>query len=162
MVKAKPKPKPRAKAKAKRKRGPGKPRFRPTVAERKQVETLAGLGIKRDDICLLVVNPTTGQPITAKTLSLHFEKELREGWVKADSMVAQSLFNKATGDGPASVTAAIWWTKARMGWSEIQKHRLAAKNVDQMSEEEIIEFLGGEPTDEELRAFASDASAGGT
>jgi len=109
-----------------------------------------------------VINPQTKKPIDTKTLSKHFENELRVGWVKADSMIAQSLFNKATGDGPASVTAAIWWTKARMGWSEIQKARIATKNVDQMSEEEIIEFLGEEPSDEELLRYAGEASAGGS
>lgn len=33
--------------------------------------------------------------------------------------MAQSLFfRKATGDGPQSVTAAIFWAKTRMGWKE--------------------------------------------
>lgn len=131
------------------------------MEQRKQVETLAGLGIKRDDICLLLLNPYTGKPIDTKTLSKHFETELRVGWVKADSLIAKSLFDKATGDGSSAVTAAIWWTKARMGWSEIQKHRIAAKNVDQMNEEEIIEFLGEEPTNEELLRYASEEAAGG-
>jgi hypothetical protein len=38
--------------------------------------------------------------------------------IKANAAVAQSLFRKATGDGPQSVAAAIFWVKARMGWKE--------------------------------------------
>jgi hypothetical protein len=36
--------------------------------------------------------------------------------IKANAAVAQSLFNMATREKVPS--AAIWWTKARMGWRE--------------------------------------------
>ena len=45
--------------------------------------------------------------------------------VKANSMVAQSLFNRAVkGDGAAATSAAIFWLKARAGWRErvVQEH----------------------------------------
>ncbi len=139
---------------------PGQPAFKPTKALREQVETLAGLGIKREDICLMVINPYTEKPITNKTLSAAFKDELRSGWVNANAKVVKSLFEKATGDGPASVTACIWWTKARMGWSELQKHEVVTKTVETMTEAELVEFLGGEPDNEELRDLASQTPAG--
>ena len=33
--------------------------------------------------------------------------------------MAESLFRKAVGDGPQSVTAAMFWLKARAGWREV-------------------------------------------
>jgi hypothetical protein len=51
-------------------------------------------------------------------LRLAFADELEEATACANAMVAQSLFQKATGDGPQSVTAAIFWLKARARWSD--------------------------------------------
>ena len=96
----------------------GRPPFEPTDEDRKNVQTLAGLGLKQDEIRLLVTNPHTGEPISDATLRRHFSRELETGGPIANSQVAQSLFRKATGNGPAAVTAAIWWTKCRMGWKE--------------------------------------------
>jgi hypothetical protein len=44
-----------------------------------------------------------------------FRHELDVGHVIANSAVAQSLYQQAIN---GNVTAAIWWTKARMGWKE--------------------------------------------
>jgi hypothetical protein len=76
-------------------------------------------GIPHEDICRLVINPRTGRPIDDKTLRRHFRYELDTGYVKANAKVAQSLYAQATG---GNVTAAIWWTKARMGWAERVEH----------------------------------------
>lgn len=107
--------------------GVGRPPFRPTDEQRAHVETLAGLGLKREEIVLLVTNPATGRPIDEKTLSKHFAAELARGGPKANAKIAQSLFRKATGDGSQSVTAAIWWTKCRMGWKERVSVEVEAK-----------------------------------
>jgi hypothetical protein len=56
------------------------------------------------------------------TLRKHYEKELAVGKATASAQVAKSLYNKAvSGD----TTAAIWWTKAQMGWGETNTTRLA-------------------------------------
>lgn len=52
----------------------------------------------------------------AKTLRKYFRDELTNGATEANAKVAQSLYNKALGDGQGSVTAAIFWCKTRMGW----------------------------------------------
>ena len=105
----------------------GRPPFVPTDKHRAQVETLAGLGLRQEEVCLLVKNPQTGQPITEKTLRRHFANELAWGSVKAHANIAKSLFNKAIGNGPQAVTAAIWWTKCRMGWKERQVVEVESK-----------------------------------
>jgi hypothetical protein len=55
------------------------------------------------------------QAIDKKTLAEAFRAELDRGMALADYAVAKSLYDQAVG---GNVTAAIWWTKARMGWSE--------------------------------------------
>jgi len=93
--------------------------FVPTKEQRDNVEALAGYGIAHEEICRLVINPRTGRPIDDKTLRRHFRSELGTGYVKANAKVVQSLYAQATG---GNVTAAIWWTKARMGWAERVEH----------------------------------------
>jgi hypothetical protein len=56
--------------------------------------------------------------ISPKTLRKHYREELDTGATKANVKVAESLYRKATGDGPQSVTAAIFWLKTRAGWKQ--------------------------------------------
>jgi hypothetical protein len=56
--------------------------------------------------------------IDPKTLRKHYRDEVDTGAIKANSKVAESLYRKALGDGPQSVTAAIFWMKTRAGWKE--------------------------------------------
>jgi hypothetical protein len=88
-----------------------RPVHTPDPALRRQVEALAGYGIPELGIAKVI-------GIDPKTLRKHYRSELDLGHLKANSAVAQSLFKKATGDGPQSVTAAIFWAKTRMGWKE--------------------------------------------
>src|SRR4051794_24306071 len=83
--------------------------YKPTEDQRKSVLTMTGLGIKQHDIAaMLAIDP--------KTLRLHFRRELDTGATEANMRVAKSLYTMATVD--KQVAAAIWWTKARMGWKE--------------------------------------------
>lgn len=98
--------------------GAGRKPFQPTRGDRARVKKLVGFGLRQEEIAQLVMNRTTGKPISEATLRKHFAHELAIGASEANSKVAESLFRKATGDGPQSVTAGIWWTKCRMGWKE--------------------------------------------
>ena len=89
-----------------------RPSHKPDDVQRRQVEAMAGYGVPEADIARVI-------GIDAKTLRKHYRPELDMAHIKANSAVAQSLFKKATGDGPQSVTAAIFWLKTRMGWTEI-------------------------------------------
>lgn len=87
-----------------------KPVFKPTDEERKLVEQMSAVGIPQESICLVVRDG-----IDDKTLRKHFRKELDTAAVKANAKIGGTLYNKAiNGD----TTAAIWWSKTRMGWKE--------------------------------------------
>jgi len=84
----------------------GRPQYKPTDEDRKQVETFAAVGISQDQISQVL-------DIDPKTLRLHFRKELDASAIKANATIGQTLFQKAKGGDTA---AMIWWTKARSGW----------------------------------------------
>ena len=80
--------------------------------------------------------------IDPKTLRKHYRHELDNGQVKATAKVAESLFRKATSDGPQSVTAAIFWLKTRGGWRESpQAHEVGVFDVSRLSHSELQETL---------------------
>lgn len=117
-VKPKAKPKTKAKAKAQPKAKPGRPAHEPTPQTRKLVETLAGYGIRADQIAHEL-------KIVRSTLFVHYGAELESGVAKANAQVAESLFKKALGAGPQSVAAAIFWLKTRAHWKETVRHEHA-------------------------------------
>jgi hypothetical protein len=88
-----------------------RPAHKPDPASRRQVEALTAYGATEVDIArVLGIDP--------KTLRKHYRDELDTGAIKATSKVAESLYRKAIGDGPQSVTAAIFWLKTRGGWAQ--------------------------------------------
>jgi hypothetical protein len=79
---------------------------------------MASYGIPQEEISAVL-------DIDAKTLRKHYARELAIATTKANALVAQSLFAKATAKeitGP-SVTAAIFWLKARAGWRTTDPQR---------------------------------------
>lgn len=100
--------------------GAGRPAFVPTDEERKQVEALSGYGLPLEQIAVLVRGG-----IHLDTLRAHFASELMAGKAKANGQIGKTLFQKAmAGD----TTAAIWWSKTQMRWSETMKHELMGEN----------------------------------
>jgi hypothetical protein len=83
----------------------------PTEKDRLAVETMAGHGITQMDIARVI-------GVSLSTLTKWYRDELETGAVKANSKVAQSLFDKACGNANGSVAAAIFWLKCRARWSE--------------------------------------------
>lgn len=84
---------------------------KPTDESRKTVQAMAGCGIPQADIGVVM-------ECSANTLRKHYRTELDTGAIIANSQVASTLFKKANGNGPASVTAAIFWLKCRAGWQD--------------------------------------------
>lgn len=84
----------------------------PTDEQRRQVESMSGFGLKHEQMAAVL-------QIDAKTLRKHYRTELDVGMAKAHAKVGESLYKMAL-DG--NVTAAIWFTKAQMGWAETVKH----------------------------------------
>ena len=112
--------------------------FEPTDEQRRIVERAAGLGLRQDKVCQLIISPRTNGPISKETLEKHFRAELDRGMALADYAVAKSLYDQAVG---GNVTAQIWWTKARMGWKETQVVENRATGFEGMSAEEIAKEI---------------------
>src|SRR5215204_954548 len=89
----------------------GRPPHNPTPASRRSVETMSGLGIPENEICLVI-------GVSENTLRKHYRAQLDVGHVKANMKVARNLHRIACGTGREAVTAAIFWMKTRAGWSE--------------------------------------------
>ena len=104
----------------------GRASHRPDPNSRRQVEAMAGYGMPETDIAAAI-------GIDAKTLRKHYRSELDLGHIKANSAVAQSLFRKATGEGPQSVTAAIFWLKTRARWKETTVSEITHDVADPLS-----------------------------
>lgn len=106
----------------------GRPTFTPTDEQKMTVAIMAAAGFAHGVICQRVINPGTGKQIDEKTLRKQFREELDEGMSTANALVTQALFKKATGNGPQSVTAAIFWLKCRAGWKPVEGVELTGKD----------------------------------
>ena len=87
----------------------------PTPEERGIVEAMAGYGVPQEGIALVI-------GCDDMTLRHQFRTELDLGVTKANTKVAGALYKMAI---EGNVAAAIFWTKARMGWSEPQRHEMS-------------------------------------
>ena len=96
----------------------GRPNFKPTTEQRKQVESLSGMGLPQEQIGALI-------GCSDDTLRKYFEEEILKGRAKANAKIAQTLFNKATG---GDTTALIFWAKTQLRWKETDKIELTGKN----------------------------------
>jgi hypothetical protein len=113
----------------------GRRAHKPDPFHRRQVEAMAAFGIPEANIARVV-------GIDAKTLRKHYRDELDMGQTKATAKVAESLFRKATTDGPQSVTAAIFWLKTRGGWRETpQTHEIGGRDSSPLTVE-FVKILG--------------------
>lgn len=92
----------------------------PTPETRYRVQQLAAWGLAKEKIALLTINPISNKPLSVRSLEQYFEYELTAGPAAVNANVAEALYNKAIDpDGGApSVTAAVHWTKTRMGWTD--------------------------------------------
>ena len=76
---------------------------------RDQVKTLAGFGMKHEQIAVVM-------KMCQKTLERRFKPELRDGIEHANANVIKSLYRNAVENN--NVAAQIFWAKARCGWKE--------------------------------------------
>lgn len=114
--------------------GAGRPAFEPTDADRKQVEALSGYGLPVHQIAALIRGG-----ISVDTLYAHFQDEMLSGKAKANSQIAQTLFQKAKA---GSETAMIWWTKSQMRWSE--RHEIVGADGGPIKTEATVTLDPGE------------------
>ena len=107
-------------------------RYAPDASQRQMVEMMVGVGVPEADIARVL-------GIDLATLHLHHGMELQTGQIVANARVAESLYRKAVGDGPQSVTAAMFWLKTRAGWREATEQPVSPGDVRiaRMSEAEL-------------------------
>lgn len=108
----------------------------PTDAGRETIRALASFGIPQRRMAAYL-------RIDKKTLTKHYRDELDEAGVAADLAVVKNLHRIASeSDNP---TAAIYWTKARLGWKEAKDEppppkEDEAKHVDKPKGETVDEW----------------------
>lgn len=104
------------------------PKFIPTDEQRAIVEAMTGCGVPQLTISRSIFKPEDGKPISHLTLRKAFRDEIKHGLARANAEVAQSLFQKATGNGNGAIQAAIFWLRCRGGsmWKDrqVQEHEL--------------------------------------
>lgn len=128
----------------------GRKKLQPTDLQRKQVEKLKLRGLTDREICEIVF---VEKPISVDTLRRHFKPELDRAAIFADAEVVTSLYIQAVGapavyDHQGRVlrrevhrvpAVGIFWTKARLNWSDQPKAAPIDENVK-------IVIEGGLPT----------------
>jgi hypothetical protein len=124
----------------------GRPAFEPTDEQRKTVKTMAGLGMRHEDIALCVFWPDGGPSISVDTLRVHFSVELATGAPMANASIGLKLFEKAMNGDTA---ALIFWAKTRMRWQENFRHEHSGPDGGPIQTEEKAEDLS-HLTDDEL------------
>lgn len=114
-------------------------KFEPSEDQRNLVRLAAAMGYPLKRIADLIINPQGGKPISDKTLTASFPKELETGREQIMMAVASTLVGVATDKKhPKCVTAAIFlskvWGKMREPepeWSEKKRLASEAENAPQ-------------------------------
>ena len=119
-------------------------RLKPTDTERKQVKAMAGYGMPHEHIAALFRDG-----IDAETLKKHFKKELLTGKATAGMRIGKTLYDRATTGG--DTTAAIWWSKAQMGWRDSTRVETTGADGGPVKTESTV-TLAADLTDAELAA----------
>lgn len=94
----------------------GRKPFEPTEQQRTIVKLAAGVGYPHAEIARRI-------GVSKGTVEKHCREELSAGAAEANLKVGAHLLKMATGDPTKMTTiiAAIWWTKARMGWVDTSR-----------------------------------------
>jgi hypothetical protein len=88
----------------------GRPNFTPTNEQRALVKSMAGVGMRHEDIARKIGLRSP------KTLRKYFRDELELGATDANYKVFRTLYQMATsGEHPS---ATMFWAKCRGGWRE--------------------------------------------
>lgn len=89
----------------------GRVAFSPTPLMRRQARAMATLGLTQEQSAGLF-------EVSETTFKKYLGDEFAAGVVDYDGAVVNNLRRHALGDGAGAVTAGIYWTKVRLGWSE--------------------------------------------
>ena len=76
-------------------------KFVPTAEQLTTVKVMVGLGITERQICLSIINPQTGKPISEPTLRRAFRREIETGQAELTALIGNMVINTALGRQPA-------------------------------------------------------------
>jgi len=111
---------PRKKKNAKKKKPLGRPSWIPTEEQQRQVEELAGLGLRDNDIALII-------GVSERTIKNKCRELLDSGRAKALEKVSRTAHQMAaSGKWPVMT---IFYLKVRGGWRESSDLRLAVAEL---------------------------------
>ncbi len=110
----------------------------PTEENRKKIESYAAVGIPQEDIAKVI-------GIDPKTMRKHYREVLDVAAVQANAAIGGALYNKAKG---GDTTAMIWWTKARMRWSEKKELEHSGEIDGELTNRVIVQFSDDVTLDE--------------
>lgn len=133
-----------------KRRKPGRPRFEPTDEQRKTVRAMVAYGVPLDDVASVI-------GIDRKTLSKHFDREIKTAATEANAKVAQALYRQAVDQG--NITAQIFWLKTKAGWKETQTHELTGKDGGPIQHKSLTEDELPSDPDERRRLLAEAVAA---
>ena len=103
----------------------GRPQHDPTKEDREKVLRMILIGLPHERIA-------TVMGLSKPTVYRHYRDQLDHGADEINSKIAMSLVEKALGDGPQSVTAAIFLAKVRLGWKERQSIEVTSPESKQV------------------------------
>jgi hypothetical protein len=93
------------------KRPIGRPPYAPTDEARKMVRLMVAGGILQEKVAGAL-------GISQETLAKHFRAEIDNGKIEIDTLSVGTVIATMREGGKDALTAATWWQKSRMGWSE--------------------------------------------
>ena len=91
----------------------GRPKYKPTEADRNTVRSMAATGFTQEQIASCL--GTAG--IDPKTMREHFAVELDTAANKANAAVANRAYQMAVAGNPPAAT--FFWLKCRAGWKDL-------------------------------------------
>lgn len=101
----------------------------PTDKLRSEVALLSGLGLRQEDICMVV-------GVSLPTLHKYYREELDLGMAKANANVARALYRQAIDEG--NTTAMIFWLKCRARWRETSALELTGQDGAPLTAPNIV------------------------
>jgi hypothetical protein len=83
----------------------------PTQETRAKVWMMTASGVTQMQIAKVI-------GISDRTLRRHYGREFNCAVTEANTNVSRSLYNKAIGNTPQAIPAAMFWLRTRAGWRE--------------------------------------------
>lgn len=96
----------------------GRPAHKVKPANKEIVKSLSAVGIPYEDIASKL-------NISSDTLVKYYKKELDDGRIDANAMVAKGLMKQIV---KGNTLASIFWLKTRAGWKETSKHEISGED----------------------------------